>query len=258
MVFGMILEWKTGFGDRKSTRLNSSHLGISYAVFCLKKKNAEEVGAVVRRLEEDAGRTVELRHDDALGAVDDEGAVLAHQRNVAEEDFLLLHVAQALDAGLGVLVVDLEPDRDLERCGVGHAALFALGLVVLQLQADGVAALGAEVRGVLVVGSAEVAEHVARVEGVGDDHVAAVSAGRAEVVETLEVAALALPIADREVDELELGDVAKVGDRKDGGEDGLQAVVFAFLRELVHLEEALITAALHFDEVGNLNGCGNL
>src|ERR1035441_10987370 len=28
-----------GDGDRKSTRLNSSHLGISYAVFCLKKKN---------------------------------------------------------------------------------------------------------------------------------------------------------------------------------------------------------------------------
>src|SRR5205814_9761010 len=25
-------------GDRKSTRLNSSHLGISYAVFCLNKK----------------------------------------------------------------------------------------------------------------------------------------------------------------------------------------------------------------------------
>src|SRR5436853_3657569 len=27
--------------DRKSTRLNSSHLGISYAVFCLKKKNGD-------------------------------------------------------------------------------------------------------------------------------------------------------------------------------------------------------------------------
>src|ERR1039458_10749390 len=27
--------------DRKSTRLNSSHLGISYAVFCLKKKKCE-------------------------------------------------------------------------------------------------------------------------------------------------------------------------------------------------------------------------
>src|SRR3712207_7719018 len=27
-----------GIGDRKSTRLNSSHANISYAVFCLKKK----------------------------------------------------------------------------------------------------------------------------------------------------------------------------------------------------------------------------
>src|SRR5262245_62986426 len=29
---------REGERDRKSTRLNSSHLGISYAVFCLKKK----------------------------------------------------------------------------------------------------------------------------------------------------------------------------------------------------------------------------
>src|SRR5437773_9150072 len=28
-------------GDRKSTRLNSSHITISYAVFCLKKKKVE-------------------------------------------------------------------------------------------------------------------------------------------------------------------------------------------------------------------------
>src|SRR5256885_13136412 len=34
------LETGAGFArDRKSTRLNSSHLVISYAVFCLKKKN---------------------------------------------------------------------------------------------------------------------------------------------------------------------------------------------------------------------------
>src|SRR3712207_8054111 len=33
-----IFRWHSG--DRKSTRLNSSHANISYAVFCLKKQNA--------------------------------------------------------------------------------------------------------------------------------------------------------------------------------------------------------------------------
>src|SRR5688572_31220343 len=32
--------------DRKSTRLNSSHCQISYAVFCLKKKNLHETAAL--------------------------------------------------------------------------------------------------------------------------------------------------------------------------------------------------------------------
>src|SRR5699024_12638861 len=33
-----------GLGDRKSTRLNSSHVSISYAVFCLKKtKNSNNI-----------------------------------------------------------------------------------------------------------------------------------------------------------------------------------------------------------------------
>src|SRR2546426_1428358 len=35
---GKILRRLLRDGDRKSTRLNSSHLVISYAVFCLKKK----------------------------------------------------------------------------------------------------------------------------------------------------------------------------------------------------------------------------
>src|SRR5690349_23045731 len=30
--------------DRKSTRLNSSHVEISYAVFCLKKKKTQKIG----------------------------------------------------------------------------------------------------------------------------------------------------------------------------------------------------------------------
>src|SRR5256885_6229830 len=36
--------------DRKSTRLNSSHLVISYAVFCLKKKKQSTIFPVLRRM----------------------------------------------------------------------------------------------------------------------------------------------------------------------------------------------------------------
>src|SRR5436309_3732570 len=38
-------DWQTygwSLGDRKSTRLNSSHVKISYAVFCLKKKKKKK------------------------------------------------------------------------------------------------------------------------------------------------------------------------------------------------------------------------
>src|SRR5690242_21468679 len=33
--------------DRKSTRLNSSHMSISYAVFCLKKKKEKEIQTIL-------------------------------------------------------------------------------------------------------------------------------------------------------------------------------------------------------------------
>src|SRR5699024_12091148 len=37
-IFCCYANTERGFSDRKSTRLNSSHVSISYAVFCLKKK----------------------------------------------------------------------------------------------------------------------------------------------------------------------------------------------------------------------------
>src|SRR3712207_8668421 len=40
-VLGDLLDVRPG-ADRKSTRLNSSHANISYAVFCLKKKKPEK------------------------------------------------------------------------------------------------------------------------------------------------------------------------------------------------------------------------
>src|SRR2546422_4372244 len=42
--------------DRKSTRLNSSHGYISYAVFCLKKKRKDQSRAPTRRLPQPCGR----------------------------------------------------------------------------------------------------------------------------------------------------------------------------------------------------------
>src|SRR5690348_17831920 len=42
-----------GVRDRKSTRLNSSHPSISYAVFCLKKKKTENT-TLVRIIQRDA------------------------------------------------------------------------------------------------------------------------------------------------------------------------------------------------------------
>src|SRR3712207_7270412 len=51
--------------DRKSTRLNSSHANISYAVFCLKKKKQKQV----RRMLHDPARTLLPRQpgDDFVG-----------------------------------------------------------------------------------------------------------------------------------------------------------------------------------------------
>src|SRR5437773_8363995 len=37
-------------GDRKSTRLNSSHITISYAVFCLKKKKKQKKDDLIAQL----------------------------------------------------------------------------------------------------------------------------------------------------------------------------------------------------------------
>src|SRR3712207_6852036 len=55
----LALAWKSprfdadvqGHPDRKSTRLNSSHANISYAVFCLKKKKHKHTTFIIHRLD---------------------------------------------------------------------------------------------------------------------------------------------------------------------------------------------------------------
>src|SRR5947199_5653598 len=63
MILGWDIDTRTrlsrpGEEDRKSTRLNSSHLGISYAVFCLKKKRKHniEVKVIIQQFEGAGGQ----------------------------------------------------------------------------------------------------------------------------------------------------------------------------------------------------------
>ena len=69
------------------------------------------------RLEDDARRSDELGHHDSLSAVDDEGPLLGHHREVPHEDRLLLDLA-------GVGVHEAGPYKD--RGGEGHVLLLAL------------------------------------------------------------------------------------------------------------------------------------
>src|SRR5690554_7165047 len=61
----------TARSDRKSTRLNSSHVRTSYAVFCLQKKNINEAGS--------SGGWHQFEHSlikvDAVDLISDESAL---------------------------------------------------------------------------------------------------------------------------------------------------------------------------------------
>src|SRR5438445_4322773 len=54
--------WRGAQRDRKSTRLNSSHANISYAVFCLKKKKNTELS--LRKVQTAARLSKELHAPD--------------------------------------------------------------------------------------------------------------------------------------------------------------------------------------------------
>ena len=78
------------------------------------------------------------------------------------------------------------------------------------------------------------------------------------MVKALQVAALALPVADREVNEIKLRNAAEVGDGENRNKHRLQPRVVTLVGQLVHLQKTLVGTALHFDQVGNLRCCGNL
>src|SRR5690606_32130714 len=82
---------------------------------------AVRLAAIV--LEEHTGRAVQLRNDDALGAVDDEGTVLGHERNFAHVHFLFLHFANRGPACFAIH--QYQSDLRTQRRCIGQAALLA-------------------------------------------------------------------------------------------------------------------------------------
>ncbi len=196
---------------------------------------------------------MELADDNAFGAINDERAVIGHQRDIAEEDFLFLDVPHVFRACVGILVVNGQTNGYFERGGIRHAAFLTFVYVVLELHAYGIAALIAERRRVLVEGAALRTDHVAGLIRIGDHRSAAIAAGGAQMVQSFEVAALAFPISDRVIDEIQLREPTKILDREYGRENRLQARVFALRRQQIHLQEALIREPLDLDQVRDLD-----
>ena len=88
---------------------------------------------------------------------------------------------------------------------------------------------------------------------VRDHRRAAIPARRPQVVQPAQVPALALPVSDRVVDEIQLRQPAKILDRENGRKHGLQSRVFPLARQQIHLQEALVGFLLHIDQVRNLD-----
>ena len=76
-------------------------------------------------LEINAGAAGQLIDDDALGAVDDEGAARSHDGEVAEVDFLLAHFLRAV-----VVQAHLGPDRTVPRAVTALRFLLRHGRLV--------------------------------------------------------------------------------------------------------------------------------
>src|SRR2546430_10353855 len=99
--------------DRKSTRLNSSHSQISYAVFCLEKKNHRDaVQHAIPQLHQ--SRAQEVGREQAGDENDDQGKDGAQPRDVDAEPAFGLHRDRQQQQRLVERVEDelQHPDRD--------------------------------------------------------------------------------------------------------------------------------------------------
>src|SRR6267142_4902042 len=207
--------------------------------------------------EEDTWRAVQLGHDHALSSIDDESAVVGHQRNLTKEDFLFLDIANRFYVRIRIFVVDSQPDLYLEGHAIAHAALLTLLLIMFVLEADGFAAVRAKFRTDVIKGAAHVTQRLAWPQRIDFDAGLATFTRRAQVFQSFEIAALALPIADLVFDKIERRRFAKVGDRKHGLEDRLQTGALPLFGQQIHLQKTVVGFPLNLDQIRNRHRCFN-
>ena len=116
---------------------------------------------------------------------------------------------------LRILVVNRQANLDLERHAVAHAAFLTFLLIVLVLEADRLAAVVAKLRTNGVKGAALVTKRFAGGKRIDLDRRTAVLTVCAQVIQTFEMSALALPVSDLILDKIERRRLAKIRDRKD-------------------------------------------
>src|SRR5215208_6404310 len=76
-----------------------------------------------------------------------------------------------------------------------------------------------------------------------------VAADRAQVVETLQTSAFALPVADGIIDKCEFAQAAEIRNREHRLENALQTGIVALIGQQIHLQEALVRLLLHLDQI---------
>src|SRR5215813_188516 len=172
---------------------------------------------------------MKLGNNDAFGPVDDESAVVGHQGNLTKEDFFFLDIANRFDVGIGILVVNCQPNFHFQGHAVTHAALLAFLLIVLVLQTDRLAAVRAQFRTDRIEGAANMAESLAGAQRIDLDARVAILTGRPQKPQAFEVAALALPVPNLVLDKIERRGFAKIRNREDGFEYRLQTRALALL-----------------------------
>ena len=148
--------------------------------------------------------------------------VFRHQRDVPEVDLLLLDISDRSNFSVGVFVPHDQPDGHLKRNGKGHPPLLALVQVVFEVQLDRITTIITTLDFVWIVDTTALTSNGVDGVGIQDQGLPTLLTLRPQMLETIQLATLTLPVADRVLDEFQRRGPAKVGNRKNRIEHRLQ------------------------------------